>query len=164
MMMIETTSFAIVRTERFTEGNVFKIVPGRWDVPNECLMSFIFFLWLHCTLDYQQEERCRGWGGWWKFGKLYITGFHPGSQSPNPQKAGHLVLPVVTGRQQGPDPEVRGPRLHGFGGKISPTRGSRWLPGCLHSACRNTLGNPPDRGPGSPQFSLHSDLLKSIEN
>lgn len=52
MMTIETTSFAVVRTEHFTEGIVFKIVPGQWDMLDECLMSFIFFLLLHCTLDY----------------------------------------------------------------------------------------------------------------
>lgn len=62
MMTLEVTSFGTVRTEHFTEGNEFIIVPGQWDVLQESLMSSIFFPSLHPVFNYQQEERGRGLG------------------------------------------------------------------------------------------------------
>ena len=102
-------------------------------------------------------------GGWWTFGKLHITGFHQGSQSPNPQQAGHLVLPGVNGRWQGPGAEAMDARLLGFGGEIPPKRGSCWLAGCLHSVYRGMLGTSRTE-PVSPQFSLLSDLRPQIRS
>lgn len=62
MMMLEVALLGIVRTEHFTEGNEFMIVPGQRDVLHESLMSPIFFTSLHPMFNYQQEERCRGLG------------------------------------------------------------------------------------------------------
>ena len=60
--MLEVASFGTVRTEHFTEGNEFIIVPGQWDVLHESLASPIFFPSLHPTFNYQQEKRYRGLG------------------------------------------------------------------------------------------------------
>lgn len=62
MMTLEVASFGTVRTEHFTEGNEFIIVPGQWDVLHESLVSPIFFPSLHPTFNYQQEKRYRGLG------------------------------------------------------------------------------------------------------